>query len=177
MNHFEFFGLPVALYVDEKALRSAFLKNTKKFHPDFHALADGAQQASMLEQATKNNEAYQTLLSPHSRLRYVLELKGLIGQGDENPKLPQEFLMDIMDINENLMQLEHNFEQALFDNTINVVEHLENKLQISVSPILEHWDETTGTEEDLIKAKDYFLKRRYLLRIKENLSKFAPSNG
>lgn len=176
MNYFEFFGLPVALYVDEKALRSAFLKNSKKFHPDFHSLADDAQQAEMLELSTQNNQAYLTLSSPDSRLRYLLELKGLIGEENENPQLPQDFLMDMMDINENLMQLEFHFEQALFDKTLNAVAQIENELETSVKPILEGWDEANGTEEDLEKAKDYFFKRRYLLRIKENLSKFAPSN-
>ena len=30
-------------------------------------------------------------------------------------------------------------------------------------------------DADLMKAKEYFLKKRYLLRVKENLSKFAPA--
>ncbi|MFN0216972.1 MAG: iron-sulfur cluster co-chaperone HscB C-terminal domain-containing protein [Saprospiraceae bacterium] len=174
MNYFEFYGLPVALSVDESAVRRVYLLNSKKYHPDFHTLADASEQARMLELSTLNNEAFKTLSDPDNRLRYVLEMKGLLGQDNESPSLPQDFLMGMMDINEALMELEFDFDTDRYNNTLQTVKSLEAELLTSVQFILSNWTALTGTESDLEKVRDYFFKKRYLLRIKENLSKFAP---
>jgi len=175
MNYFEFYGLPVALSVDEAAVRRIYLLNSKKYHPDFHTLSDETEQAQMLELSTRNNEAFKILSDSDKRIRYVLELKGLIGQDNENPSLPQDFLMDMMEINEALMELEFDFDPEGYNNTFQRVEKLENELETNVQPLLSSWTETTGNDPDLEKVRDYFFKKRYLLRIKENLSKFAPA--
>ena len=173
MNHFEFYNLPLALSVDDSAVRRTYLLNSKKYHPDFHTLSGESDQAEMLELSTRNNEAFKTLSDPDKRVRYVLEIKGLIGQENENTSLPQDFLMDMMDINEGLMELESHFDAGQYANTLQAVNNLESELEKSVSSILSSWTEATGDEADLIKVREYFFKKRYLLRIKENLSKFA----
>lgn len=176
MTHFEFYGLPVALKLEEAAVRRVYLLNSKKYHPDFHTLADEDERASMLELSTRNNEAYKVLSDPDKRLRYVLEIKGLLGQETEQPSLPQDFLMEMMDINETLMELELDFDAGRYASAMQMVEQMENTLQQQVQPILDTWDESSGSEAGLRAARDFFFKKRYLLRIKENLSKFAPQN-
>ena len=79
MTYFEFYDRPISFRVDEAALRRTFLQNSRRYHPDFHTLADEAQQAEMLDRSTLNNEAFKTLSDPDRRIRYVLELKGLLG--------------------------------------------------------------------------------------------------
>jgi len=175
MNHFEFYQLPVALSVDEAAVRRAYLLNSKKYHPDFHTLSDEAEQAKMLELSTRNNNAFKTLSDPDNRVRYVLEMKGLLGKNNENAPLPQDFLMEMMDINEALMELTSDFDTERYANTLRAVNNLEIELETSIQPIVSSWTEITGSEADLQKVQEYFFKKRYLLRIKENLSKFAPA--
>ncbi len=175
MNHFEFYQLPVALSVDEAAVRRAYLLNSKKYHPDFHTLSDESEQVKMLELSTRNNEAFKTLSDPDNRVRYVLEMKGLLGKNNENPSLPQDFLMEMMDVNEALMELSSDFDTERFNSTLQAVNNLETELETSIQPIISSWTETTGSDADLQKVQEYFFKKRYLLRIKENLSKFAPA--
>ncbi len=175
MNHFEFYQLPVALSVDEAAVRRAYLLNSKKYHPDFHTLSDEAEQAKMLELSTRNNNAFKTLSDPDNRVRYVLEMKGLLGKNNENASLPQDFLMEMMDINEALMELSSDFDTERYANTLQAVNNLERELETSIQPIVSSWTEITGSDADLQKVQEYFFKKRYLLRIKENLSKFAPA--
>lgn len=174
MNYFEFYGIPVSFQVDASALRRLFLQNSKKYHPDFHTLAEASEQANMLDLSTQNNEAYKILSDPDRRIRYVLELKGLIGEEGNQPPLPQAFLMEMMDINENLMELEFDPDPARHARTLQALELLENNLLEAVRPILETWSEVDGVQP-LEPVRDYFLKKRYLLRIRENLSKFAAA--
>lgn len=175
MNHFEFFGLPVALNVDEAALRRAYLLNSKKFHPDYHTLSDETIQNNALELSSRNNDAFHILSDPDKRLRYVLELYGILGSETENAPLPKDFLMEMMDINEALADLQLEPDAARFEETVNKVQLLENELKESVQSQLDSWNIISGRVEDLLPLRDYFFKRRYLLRIKENLSTFAPA--
>jgi molecular chaperone HscB len=182
MNYFEFFGLPVSFRVDETALRRQYLQNSKKYHPDFHTLTSESEQAEMLERSTLNNEAFKTLSDFDLRVRYILEINGLLSssggkketEADEQPSLTQEFLMEMMDINESLMELEFDSDASRYALTLQAVENFEKELEEEIRPILDTWTEADGTEP-LYAVRDYFWKRKYLLRIRENLSKFAPT--
>ena len=105
-------------------------------------------------------------------MKYILELKEVLGEEGKN-KIPQEFLMEMMDINENLMELEFDFDQNNFDKVQNDLKTLEMNLLEEVNPFIENYDDLAPKEEELKAIKNYFLKKRYLLRIKENLNKFA----
>lgn len=160
--------------MDESALRRLFLQNSKKYHPDFHTLADETEQTQALELSTLNNEAFKTLSNSDQRIRYILEMKGLLGEEGTYPQLPQEFLLEMMDINESLMELEFDSDAERYAATLRAVESFEKKIREEVQPILDTWTEADGLEP-LHAVRDYFLKKRYLLRIRENLSKFAPA--
>jgi molecular chaperone HscB len=175
MNHFEFYNIPLAFTGNEAEIRRVYLLYSKKYHPDFHTLSDESAQEEVLALSTRNNEAFKILSDPDQRIRYVLELKGLLGKENENAPLPQDFLMEMMDINEALMELSFDFELDGYNKTLNAVKLLDNQLDNAIQPILSTWSEINGDKEDLKKVREYFFKKRYLLRIKENLSKFAPA--
>ena len=174
MNYFDFFEIPVAFEIDVTALRTAYYKNSKRFHPDFHTLSDETQQAEMLEQSTLNNQAFQTLSDRDKRIRYILQINDMLGDEGNQPALPQEFLMEMMDINEKLMELEFDFDQKKYEATLAEISKQESELASTVEKELANTN--PPGEEELKRVRDFYLKRRYLLRIRENLSKFAGSN-
>ncbi|MBX2893317.1 MAG: Fe-S protein assembly co-chaperone HscB [Saprospiraceae bacterium] len=176
MNYFDFFGLPVSFRVDESALRRVFLQNSKKYHPDFHTLADETEQTRMLELSTLNNEAFKTLSDPDRRMRYILEINGLLGEEDSQPSLPQDFLMEMMDLNEMLFELELDADAARYAVALQKTDDFEKGLEAEIQSIVERWTAKEGTAP-LLAVRDFFLKKRYLLRIRENLSKFAPQSS
>lgn len=173
MNYFEFYGIPVSFRVDESALRSIFYRNSKQYHPDFHTLSEAEQQTEMLELATLNNDVYQTLSDPDKRMRYVLKIKGLL-EDESKLSIPQEFLLEMMEINEALMELEFEPDQNRLETVQQDIERLEKSLDDSIRPVLDTYDDQVGSGADLQAVLEYFLKKRYLLRVRENLSKFAP---
>lgn len=178
MTYFEFYEIPVSFQVDEPALRRIFYRNSKKYHPDYHTLADEKQQAEMLEMSTLNNEAYQTLSDPDRRMRYILEISGLLkAEGEDKQTMPQDFLMDMMDINESLMELEFDFDLERYTTALSALDALENDLYEGIKPILDTYPNNPDPDDGLRAVLEYFLKKRYLLRIRENLSTFAPRAG
>lgn len=173
MQYFELYDLPVSFIVDKKALKKKFYQLSKQFHPDFYTLESDEKQAEILELSTINNEAYKTLSDADKRMEYVLKQKGVYGEEGQN-KVPQDFLMEMMDINEALMELEFDFDNATFQMAKDSVADLEKNIYSEVQSILENYNDATISAEDLEKIKFFHFKRKYLLRIQNNLSKFAP---
>ncbi len=172
MNFFDFYNIPITFLPDEGALRKTFYANSKKYHPDFYTLASEEEQEKALELSTLNNEAFKTLSDLDRRMKYILELKGVMGEEGQN-NIPQDFLMEMMDINEGLMELEFDYDAGAHQKVVTELEGLEKGLQEAVLPILKNYVDGAEEEAVLEAAKGYYFKMRYLLRIRKNLDKFA----
>ncbi|MEO1260576.1 MAG: iron-sulfur cluster co-chaperone HscB C-terminal domain-containing protein [Bacteroidota bacterium] len=174
MKYFQFFDLPVSFLLDEKELKKQFLRNSKKYHPDFYTLESEEKQAEILELSTLNNKAYKALRNFDERMAYILKELNVLEEEGKNT-IPQSFLMEIMEIQEAIMELEFGFDETSFQNALNAATTLEHDLTNGIQPILNNFDHEKSNLEELIKVKDFYLKKKYLWRIKENLNRFAPA--
>lgn len=172
MNYFEFYKIPMSFSVDAEALQKRFYALSKEYHPDFYTLESEEKQAEVLRLSTLNNEAYQTLRDEDLRMKYVLTLREALGEEGSN-KLPPDFLMEMMEMNEGLMELEFDPDPTALANLREQLEKKEVELREQVTPIIDKFDADPTMTEGLDRVVDYYLKKRYLLRIKENLGKFA----
>ena len=171
-NYFAWFDLPQALNIDTAALRKPFLALSRRYHPDFSTSENAAEQDRVLQLSTYNNEAYQTLLDPDLRLRYLLELNGYLA-AEGKQQLPQSFLMEMMDINEALMDLEMEYDATAFANLKIEIEAIDNQLDSSVENLKNTFTAAIATTADWEILNIFYLKKKYLLRIKKKLLTFA----
>lgn len=167
INYFEFFDLPVAFDLDQGVLRKRFIINSKKYHPDFHTSASEEEQEEVLEKSTINNQAWKTLLDPLKRMAHVLLIKGVMPE-EGQAKIPQEFLMEMMDINEALMELEFDPDPSKSKEVLASISTLEETLHKEGKAAMAAWDED---QEDgfLEVVRDYYLKLKYVGRIREKV--------
>ena len=174
MNYFQFYGLPESFYPDEKLVKAKFYEFSRKYHPDFHATAEAEKQREILELSTLNTNAYKTLNNFESRLAYILAQHNLIGEGTKT-ELPPIFLMEVMELNEQLMELEFEFDAGSVAVLQKGFTDLWNGLENKTKPVLEQFESLPADEKvkALEQIKNYYLKRKYLLRIKETLATFA----
>jgi molecular chaperone HscB len=170
MDYFKLFGLSPQLELDTKALKKKYYQLSKEAHPDHFTQDDAATQEKQLDASSQVNEAYKTLKNEESRIQYILMEKGLLGDNDQ--KVPQTFLMEMMEINEALMDLEMGGDEAEYESAMRRVKEFESALLTQLEEIKKGWTEEPDMDS-LEALKDYYLKNRYLLRMKENLSKFA----
>ena len=172
MDYFELYGLPVTFNPDQKVVKQKFYELSKKFHPDFHINESEEKQEEVLLLSTMNNKAYQVLTDPQKRLHYILDIKGLIAEG-ENYVLPQAFLMDMMDVNEALMDLEFEPDAAKLLEVRMQVDEIEKGLFDELSGLTTGFEALPDAEQQaaLLKIKDLYYRNKYLLRIGETLSK------
>ena len=173
IDYFAFYGLPETFRPDEAALKRLYYAKSRETHPDFHATAAPAHQAEMLRQATLNTDAYATLADPDRRMAYLLRRHGLFDDGKQ-PALPPGFLMDMMALNEQLMELE-DAPGAASTPVAAEAQALADTLDAGIAPVLAGY---AGLPADhrpaaLQQVCTYYLKKRYLLRIQQQLATFA----
>ena len=169
MKYFELFELPVTFQIDESALKTKFLQLSRECHPDRFTLATEEKQEEMLERSTALNEAYKVLNDFDKRLHYILSQKEVL-LGEDKDKLPQSFLMEMMDINEVIMDLQFDPDPEKTKVAKKQISEFDNTLQEDLAKVLALPD-AINNEAALSAAKDYYLKKKYLTRIYENLDK------
>ena len=101
-NHFELFGLAPAYALDPERLDRTYRDIQAQVHPDRYAHAGDAERRASMQMTTQVNEAYRTLKSPLQRAKYLLQLNGVDAGFETNTTMPEDFLMEQMDLRERL---------------------------------------------------------------------------
>ncbi|KQM64500.1 molecular chaperone Hsc20 [Pedobacter sp. Leaf216] len=170
-NYFEFYDLPIQFKPNQNAVKSKFYALSKQFHPDFYANESEEKQQEVLDLSTLNNKAYQTLSNAKKRLKYVLELKGIVAT-DEAYQLPQSFLMEMMDVNEVLMDLEFEPDAEKLEQVKRDVASIEEDLAKELNDLINQFDSNPEASDALLPSiKDNFYRQKYIDRIRERLVK------
>lgn len=168
LDPFAFYGLPRRFFLDEGELRRKFLEKSRAFHPDHMSRNLPAEQEKALELSGLNNRAYGILKDFQQRLRCILTLEGMLSDEKEMP-LPQDFLMEMMEWNEEMMELQFDPDPMKFSELEQKLMHLESLILQEARPSMEAYD--LEGNADLVPVRDYLGKQRYLSRLKENLEK------
>lgn len=172
-DYFEFYHLPETFRPDDAALKRQYYALSREYHPDFHATESPEKQQEILHLATLNTNAYRTLSHPDQRMAYILNRHGLLEEGKQ--ELPADFLMEVMDLNEQLMELEFDADPTVAATVAQEVNTLNDTLDAGIEPVLAGYDGLPegARPQALQRVRTYYLKKRYLLRIRESLAKFA----
>jgi molecular chaperone HscB len=186
MNYFELFEIPVQLKVNATALSKKFFELSRKYHPDYHAQSAGVMQTEALERSAMLNKAWKTFQDPQATIKYVLQWKGLLEE-EEKFDLPSDFLMEVLELNEQLMELDQSAvdgQQSAVENRQSTVDgqqsaaaalkaevtRLEKEIYEPVKEIVEHYEEGVTSGKELLQVKDYYFKKKYLDRIHRQLA-------
>jgi len=172
-NYFEFYGLPISLSLDQSKLKKLYYQKSMELHPDRQVDSD-MDDSKILELAAVNNLAFKTLKDNQKRLKYILDINNLIS---ENDQLPQSFLMEMMEINEQVMELEFDYSPENYDKIEVEVEHFEESIKVPISDLAQLPELDLDDSTTMDKLKDFHYKSKYLKRIKENLSKIAAQHA
>jgi molecular chaperone HscB len=163
MTYFQLFEIPVQLKVDPATLPVKFFELSRKYHPDHAAQGSEKVQEEALEKSALLNKAFRTFQRPDETIKYVLQLKGLLEE-EEKYELPPDFLMEVLEINEAIMDSDdHSAIPAQ-------LEKLQSDIYEPVKEIVEHYEEGATTEKELLQVKEYYYKKKYIDRIRKQLS-------
>lgn len=165
MTYFELFGLPILLKVDAQQLSKTYFELSRKYHPDFHTQANEAAQEEALEMTSLLNKAWKTFKDPNATLRYALTIKGVL-DSEEKYQLSPDFLMEMMDINEQLSEED----PSAFPTILKEIDRKEEEIYEPVRQIIEHYNDNSSSSAQLLAVKEYYFQKKYLDRIRERLA-------
>jgi molecular chaperone HscB len=173
INYFELYHLPVSFHPDQDIIKKKYYELSRQFHPDRFGQAGTAAMEEALQMSSINNEAYKTLRDPDATIKYLLTLNGVL-EDDEKYNLPPNFLMEMMELNEAVSEYELEPENEEMKQTaIKSLNDLMDLWQEEVNPLIERFDNGDNSRELLGEIKDYYFRKKYLLRIQERIGKFA----
>ncbi len=161
MNYFELYNIPVSLKPDQQLVKQKFYELSRKYHPDFFSNATDDEQAEVLEKSSAVNKAFKTFTNADETIKYVLQQKGLLEE-EEKYQLPPEFLMEVMELNEQALEADKS-------STEHQISNIQNEIYEPVKAVIEHYKEGITTKEELLQVKEYYFKKKYLNRILEGL--------
>ena len=174
INYFELYDLPVSFHPDQAVVKSKYYELSRLHHPDRFAQAGATGMADALNMASINNAAYKTLRDSDATMAYILKRNGLL-EDEEKYALPPAFLMEMMDINEAVSESE--LDLANEDARNMAVNALNEQLELwddATRLLIERFDKGEKDKALLLQVKDQYFRKKYLLRIKERIDRFAP---
>lgn len=170
-DYFDFYNLDELFFINEIELKQAYLKKSKENHPDFH-IGDDTRYEEALEATSTNNQAYKALNSLNRRVQYILHKNGLL-DNDKNA-LPPAFLMQMMDVNEEVMDLQMEPDAAKAKKIKQNITEMATTYRLKLQEACATADKDTVDRDSVLKeVKEIYLKQKYVLRLIESVDKFA----
>jgi len=160
-NYFELFGLPNQFHIDLNALSERYRELQRVTHPDRYANASDQEKRIAMQGATLINEAFQTLKNPLQRAQYMLSLKGLNADGENLTTSDGEFLMQQMQLREQLSEINETDDplQAIGD----LLDEITRMIRVQVAQLAILFE--TSTARDLEQAMECVYKMQFLNKL------------
>ncbi len=168
MNYFELYDLPLSLVVDETVVKNRYDQLIDKYRGEFYNTNDRLQKTMGDEKTLLVEEAYLVLKNRDETIRYVLELRNFLP--DDSYEYSPQFIMEVRDIDEELMELELDENQEQLMEVEQKVNTLLIKIYEDVDPVIESYKEDIATEETLLQVKDFYYQKKYLQRILDRIN-------
>jgi molecular chaperone HscB len=173
MNYFELYNIPQSFQPDAGEVKKKYYELSRKYHPDRFTMADEDSKIEALRMSAMNNDAYKVLNNADATMAYVLKLHGMLEE-EEKYELPPAFLMEMMDLNETISDYEMDAEnESMKVQATQALQEQMDDWDTQVAPLIAKYDAERPDEGLLQQIKDRYFRKKYLLRIKGRIDRFA----
>lgn len=170
INYFELFDLPISFHPPLADVKKRYYELSRTYHPD-RATADN--QTDLLQQSALVNEAYKTLRDADATMAHILRLHRQITD-EEQYSLPPAFLMEMMDLNENVSDMEDNPDnKGMAESALEALNAQLQTWQTETDAMTAQYEAGNITDLILLQIKDMYFRKKYLLRIQQRIDTFA----
>ena len=169
IDHFEVMGLPHCFEIDSEELENLYQRLTLGMHPDFFGAASEEQKRLSEKSSVMLNAAYNTLLEPASRARYLLSLlaKGNSLQTDE---LPEGFLQDMFTFQESLDEMLESGDQPALCKMNEDLQNRYNFIESNYAALFKKLETSPENTEILQQLQTQLNTERYLRRLLDRIN-------
>jgi len=167
-NYFQVLNTPVTYDVDPRAVALFKRHLMKQLHPDKFAGSAPEQLRLAEDQSALVNEAASVLTNPYQRGVYLLKINGAEIEEGTNPELGQEFLMELMELNEEVDELSNSSDaEKMMKKIQRVVGSMERDLSEAFTGGC--FASSTYTTFELSEAKTILEKIKFYLNMEDKI--------
>jgi molecular chaperone HscB len=171
MNYFELFNIPVSFDVDLSVLPQTYQQLQRLTHPDKFASGSEQEKLVAIQKNAQVNDAYSVLKSPLARDDYLLSLRGIDLQHEQQTIKDTAFLMQQMEWREELAEI------AEQTDPLGALELLEDEINQSIKSDLTKLGHLLESEQvkaeesaaDMIRQLKFSYKMLSEIELKEDV--------
>ena len=168
MTLFQLYNLTISFNPDKGLVKQQYFQLSRKYHPDIFSNGTDEEKEEALQLSSLINKGYKIFNNQDETIKYVLQLKGLL-QDEEKYALPNAFLMEMMELNEELMDAKMNEDEATLENIKLAIHKFELLIYEPIKEIIESNSIDNITHEKCLEVKEYYFKKKYLARILDGI--------
>ncbi len=162
-NFFELFELPVSYAVDLDQVRQQYMELQKQVHPDKFANASDQEKRLSMQQTSWVNEAQTTLKSPVLRATYLLKLKGIDFNLENETTMDAAFLMQQLEMRERL----ENIKQE--SDPLAVLDVMAKEIKISTKEMMESFSACYESDQ-IDDARELIRKLQFMQKASNEIN-------
>ena len=168
LNFFELFEIPVGYDIDLNLLQQKYTALQQAVHPDKFASAGDQEKRLSMQQTSHINEAYQTLKDPVARALYLLRLKGMDIDFDNETTMDMDFLMEQMAMREKMADIrQHDDPLAQLDT---LTEEVNGKMATLTQDFARAYQ-----QDKLDAARELIRKMQFMQKAKKEVGELSAS--
>jgi molecular chaperone HscB len=167
-NYFQLFDVPVSFEVDLDLVQQHYMDLQKAVHPDKFVNASAQEKRISMQQTSRINEALNTLKQPVDRALYLLKLKDMDINFENETTMDAAFLMEQMEMREALSEVrEKNDPLAELDRIGDELRTRSKKMMSDFSSCYE--------EDRLDDARELIRKMQFTQKAKKEVDELSAS--
>jgi molecular chaperone HscB len=162
-NYFDLFDIDIGFDIEKAKLRVRQQQLQAEFHPDRFVTGSDLEKRLSVQQASWVNEAYQTLIDPVKRSRYLLKLCGVEVNDESETTSDTAFLMEQIELREELDACRSHPEPL---QQCDVIEHkIKAKLQTLADEFVDDY-QSGKLDQAMVTSR----KMQFIQRLQEQVS-------
>ncbi len=162
-NFFELFNLPVSYDVNLTQVQQRYMTLQKKVHPDKYANGSAQEKRISMQQTSWINEAQTTLKDPVLRAIYLLKLKGIDFNLENETTMDAGFLMQQLEMRERLEHIRNDAEPLV------ALDLIAKKVKITTHSMMDDFSQALN-ENKLDDAREWIRKLQFMQKAKKEIN-------
>lgn len=161
-DFFQLFDIPVSFEVDIDLIQQRYMDIQKAVHPDKFVNASAQEKRISMQQTSRINEAINTLKQPVDRALYLLKLKGIDINFENETTMDASFLMEQMEMREALSEVREK------EDPLAELDRIGTEIKVKTKNMMN--DFSSCYEEDrLDEARELIRKMQFMQKAKKEI--------
>jgi len=167
-NFFELFDLPVSYHVDVNKIQQQYMKLQKQVHPDKFANGSDLEKRISMQQTSAINEAQTTLKDPVLRAIYLLKLKGVDFNLQNETTRDTGFLMQQLEIRESLENIKTE------NDPLATLDLMAKELKFASQSMMDNFAQAVA-DDKLDDGQEWIRKLQFMQKAKNEVNELINS--